>query len=243
MLAMLCGSGIDLLPFSPRRRERLDTPFGQMSAELEWLDVAGDELVALRRHGPDHQIPPHKVNYRANLWGLHAAGMRRCLAINTVGTLVAEFPPGSLALPDQLIDYSHGREHSFSDGSNELKHVEFEHPFDVALTRDVEAAAQRAGVTVRTGGVYGVTQGPRLETAAEIERLGRDGCSMVGMTAMPEAGLARELGVQYVSCAVAVNWAAGRGPGGEGIHGQIAEHSRVGFEAIARLLVALVGQS
>lgn len=243
MLAMLCGSGIDLLPFSSVRRRSIETPYGAMSADVEWLDVNGHELLALRRHGPGHGIPPHKVNYRANLWGLYHAGARQCLAVNAVGTLDPKFPPGTLAVPNQLIDYSYGREHSFSDGSNELQHVEFEFPFDAQLTGQVVAAAERAGITLQGQGVLGVTQGPRLETAAEIDRLGRDGCSMVGMTAMPEAGLARELGLSYASCAVAVNWAAGRGPAGQGIHGQIGEYSRAGFEAVAGVLAALVGQT
>jgi 5'-methylthioinosine phosphorylase len=243
MLAMLCGSGIDLLPFNPIRRRSVETPYGPMSAELEWLDVGGNELLALRRHGPDHRIPPHQVNYRANLWGLHAVGARQCLAVHTVGTLDTDFPPGTVALPSQLIDYSYGREHSYSDGSNELQHVEFDPPFDAKLTAQVVAAAHCAGVTLRIQGVYGVTQGPRLETAAEIDRLGRDGCTMVGMTAMPEAGLARELGLAYVSCAVAVNWAAGRSPLRQAIHGQIVEHSQAGFAVVAGLLAALAGQT
>ena len=243
MLAILCGSGIDLMPFSTVRRRSLDTPYGPMSASLEWLDIDGQELLVLRRHGPAHQIPPHRVNYRANLWGLYEAGARQCLAVHTVGTLDKDFPPGTVAMPSQLIDYSHGREHSYSDGSNELQHVEFEFPFDPPLTAEVVAAADRADVALRVGGVYGVTQGPRLETAAEIDRLARDGCTMVGMTAMPEAGLARELGLGYASCAVAVNWAAGRGPAGQAIHGQIIEHSQAGFALVAALLAVLAGQT
>ena len=240
MLAIVCGSGMDLLPFSVVRQQHLDTPYGSMSAALEWLDVGGYELLALRRHGPDHRLPPHKVNYRANLWGLHAAGARECLAIHTVGTLDSEFLPGTLALPNQLIDYTYGREQSFSDGSGDLQHVEFEPPFDEPLRSRVAAAAQRAGIRLQGQGVYGVTQGPRLETAAEIDRLDRDGCTLVGMTAMPEAGLARELGLAYASCAVAVNWAAGRGPDGEAIHGQIIAHSEAGFAAVAGVLKAWV---
>jgi len=236
MLAVMCGSGINLLPFELVRCRQIDTPYGAMSAQLQWLRVAGKELLVVRRHGEQHQIPPHRVNFRANLWGLRECGVSRCLALHAVGTLDPEFPPGTLRMPVQLIDYTYGREHSFVDGTAELVHVDFENPFDGELIKQVAAAADAAGVALPVGGVYGVTQGPRLETAAEIDRLERDGCTMVGMTAMPEAGLAREVGVGYASCAVAVNWAAGRGPAGEGIHSQITRHAEAGFGSLAGVL-------
>jgi len=241
MLAVMCGSGIDLFSFELVRCRQVDTPYGAMSAELQWLRVGGKELLTLRRHGEQHQIPPHRVNFRANLWGLRECGVSHCLALHAVGTLDPEFPPGTLRMPIQLIDYTYGREHSFVDGTAELVHVDFENPFDGELIQQVAVAADAAGVVLPVGGVYGVTQGPRLETAAEIDRLGQDGCTMVGMTAMPEAGLARELGVAYASCAVAVNWAAGRGPAGEGIHSQILRHAEAGFGSLAGVLAKWVG--
>jgi purine nucleoside phosphorylase len=180
------------------------------------------------------------VNYRANLWSLHQHGVRCCLAINSVGAIAPGFEPGALAIPDQLIDYTWGREHSFYDGSNdELDHVEFAEPLDSVLRGRIAAAAQAIGWSVRAG-VCGVTQGPRLETAAEISRLARDGCDMVGMTAMPEAALARELGIAYAVCAVAVNRAAGRDAGDMTIHAQIERHASVGMQRVAALLDALV---
>ena len=233
---MICGAGIELLPFEVTRVESIATPYGVMSAELQWLEVAGKPLLALRRHGADHQIPPHQINFRANVWGLRECGVSHCLAVHAVGSLDPEFAPGTLRLPAQLIDYTYGREHTYSDGTRQLDHVEFEPPFSEELIQNLQVAAEQAGVNVPAGGVYGVTQGPRLETAAEIDRMERDGCTMVGMTAMPEAGLARELAMPYASCAVAVNWAAGRGPAGVGIHGQIARHAEAGFGTLRKLL-------
>jgi purine nucleoside phosphorylase len=174
------------------------------------------------------------------MWSLHQHGVRRCLAINTVGSIDTGFHPGELAIPDQLIDYTWGREHSFYDGSNdELDHVEFTEPLDPELRGRIAAAAQALGCAVHVG-VYGVTQGPRLETAAEINRFERDGCTMVGMTAMPEAALARELGIDYAMCAVSVNYAAGRGSGDETIPAQFAQFAAIGMQRVGLLLDLLV---
>ncbi len=212
MLAIIGGSGL----YSPGDDFVLDealtpaTPYGEPSAEILLGRWRGVTLAFLSRHGPGHGIPPHRVNYRANLWALHAAGARRVIAVNAVGGITPELPPRTLALPDQIIDYTAGREHSFDaldDGP--VRHVDFSWPYSEALRAALVAAAERLGQKLVTSGTYGATNGPRLESAAEVERLKRDGCNMVGMTGMPEAGLARELDLDYACLALVVNWAAG----------------------------------
>jgi 5'-methylthioinosine phosphorylase len=188
------------------------TPYGSPSGPIRVGRIAGKRVAFLARHGEGHALPPHRVNYRANLWGLNELGARRVLAINTVGGITEGFGPRVLALPDQLIDYTWGRASSFWDGEDgELLHVDFGDPYTSSLRGAVRAAAARAGVTLADGGCYGATQGPRLETRAEIARMKRDGCDLVGMTGMPEAALARELGLEYACLAVVANWAAGCG--------------------------------
>jgi 5'-methylthioadenosine phosphorylase/5'-methylthioinosine phosphorylase len=205
--------------------------------------MAGHEVIFLARHGPPAApaIPPHRVNYRANLWALREAGVEHVLAINAVGGIAPAAGPGRLVLPDQLIDYTWGREHTYTGDSRfPLQHVEFTAPFSPALRERLLAAARAAGLDVMPAATYGVTQGPRLETAAEIDRLERDGCHVVGMTAMPEAGLARELDLSYAMCCVVVNRAAGRVPAGSTIHAQIAASLAEGMADTGALISALL---
>lgn len=190
----------------------LDTRFGAPSAPPRRVTIGSQPVLVLPRHGAAHDIAPHRINYRANLAALDACGVRSILSLNTVGVIPASVSPGSLAVPDQLIDYTWGREHSIRDGkAAALDHVDFTEPFSSDLRRRLLAAAAAAGIPCRDGGVYGVTQGPRLETAAEIDRLERDGVDYVGMTAMPETGIARELGIEIACLSMVVNAAAGRG--------------------------------
>lgn len=174
------------------------------------------EVIFLPRHGEDHQLPPHKVNYRANIAALKEQKVSAIYAVNVVGGINMEMCPGDLVIPDQIIDYTWGREHTYSDGprdgiENTLQHIDFTHPYDQTLRNNLLQQAINLGFHVHAGGVYGATQGPRLETAAEISRMQRDGCDIVGMTGMPEAALARELGVPYGCLALVVNMAAGLG--------------------------------
>jgi 5'-methylthioinosine phosphorylase len=201
------------------------------------VELAGHRIPCIARHGEGHAIAPHAVNYRANLWLLHQHGVRRCIAVNAVGGIASALEPGGIAVPAQLIDYTWGRAHSFHEPGEgrEVAHVDFAEPFDAALRSGLIAAGAACGEAVSEG-VYGVTQGPRLETAAEIDRMERDGCTMVGMTAMPEAGLARELGLGYAICAVIVNRAAGRGPKNVSIHSQLERHMAAGMQRARRLL-------
>ena len=212
MLAIIGGSGLTRLStLAVDRREVVRTPYGEPSSALVFGRIAGQAAVFLARHGHGHTIPPHRVNYRANLWALKDCGATVVIAVASVGGIRGHLP-GDLVLPHQLIDYTHGREQTFFDGGDrKVVHVDFTHPYAPWLREDCLAAAKDAAIPLADGGVYGAVQGPRLETAAEIDRMDRDGATMVGMTGMPEAGLARELELPYAAICVIVNHAAGRG--------------------------------
>lgn len=191
--------------------EDVDTAWGRPSAPVQHGRYAGRPVVFMARHGNPHRIPPHQVNYRANLQALSDAGVTRIIAVNAVGSINGAMGPASLVLPDQILDYTWGRGHTFFEGELEATaHIDFTWPYSASLRRHLRDGAHQAGIDLHDGGAYGCTQGPRLETAAEIRRLERDGCDLVGMTGMPEAALARELGVEYVSLCLVVNWAAGK---------------------------------
>jgi 5'-methylthioinosine phosphorylase len=212
MLAVIGGSGLYSLgeDFQILQQLSRQTPYGDTSAVPllgRWQEI---EVVFLPRHGAEHSVPPHAVNYRANLWALKQAGVDSIFSVNAVGGIGAGMSPGTLALPAQLIDYSSGREHSFFDGSDgSVRHVDFSQPYSATLRASLEQAGLQLGLTMVASGTYGCTNGPRFETAAEIERMRRDGCTMVGMTGMPEAALARELDIDYACLSIVVNWAAG----------------------------------
>ena len=212
-LAIIGGTGVyRLAALEDARAVQGDTPYGAPSGPVRVGRLAGRCVAFLARHGEGHSLPPHRVNYRANLWQLKSLGALRVLAVNTVGGITERFGPRVLALPDQLIDYTWGRTPSFWDGEGgEVLHVDFGDPYTPSLREAVRSAALRSSTELVDGGCYGATQGPRLETRAEIERMRRDGCDLVGMTGMPEAGLARELGLDYACLAVVANWAAGCG--------------------------------
>lgn len=235
-IGLIVGSGFESLRLDAIERREIETPYGQPSSAMMSVRIGGITAFMIARHGLEHRIAPHLVNYRANVWALHEAGVRHCLATNAVGTIAAEFSPGELAVPDQIIDYTSGRESSFAR-PDEVVHIELTEPFDAVLRGRLAAAIAACGYPVH-GGVYGVTQGPRLETAAEVDRLERDGCTMVGMTAMPEAALARELDMAYAVCAVGVNHAAGRSAGAP-IHGQIERYLAQGLDRAAAVLARM----
>ncbi|MBN8716971.1 MAG: S-methyl-5'-thioinosine phosphorylase [Xanthomonadales bacterium] len=213
-LAVIGGTGVYALgELAGVETHQPVTPYGAPSGPVRVGLYAGRRVAFLARHGEGHSLPPHRINYRANLAALKALGAQRVLALNTVGGITEGYGPRVLACPDQLIDYTWGRISTFcEEPGSEVLHVDFGDPYTLALRRQVLAAAARAGVAVVDGGCYGATQGPRLETRAEIARLRRDGCDLVGMTGMPEAGLARELGLDYACLAIVANWAAGAGP-------------------------------
>lgn len=213
MKAIIGGSGLGRIPeLRLLRREVVRTPFGDPSCALSFGMLGRSEIVFLARHGYGHTLAPHQINYRANLWALHAVGASAVLGVATVGGIREGLDPGMLALPDQLIDYTSGRASTYFEGpDNPVTHIDFTHPYDATLREGILAASQVAGQAVQVGGTYGCTQGPRLETAAEIRRMRNDGCDMVGMTGMPEAALARELNLPYATLAVVANHAAGLG--------------------------------
>jgi 5'-methylthioinosine phosphorylase len=214
-LAILGGTGLtSLRNLDIIRREVMHTPYGEPSGALTFGKLCGTEVVFLARHGYGHTIPPHMVNYRANIWALKHAGIRDVISVCAVGGIREDITPGSLVVPDQIIDYTWSRQHTFFEVDlTHVVHTDFTRPYCEAMRNTLFDGAQRAGIEIIDGGVYGATQGPRLESAAEINRMERDGCDMVGMTGMPEVALARELDLCYAACAVCANRAAGRGDG------------------------------
>jgi 5'-methylthioinosine phosphorylase len=213
MLGIIGGSGLTKLPgLSITHRQVMRTPYGEPSGPLTFGDLDGHPVVFMARHGHGHTIPPHLVNYRANLWALREQKVSHIVSVATVGGIHPELKPGDLCVPDQIIDYTHGRETTFIEYNGKpVTHLDFTWPYCEVMRQCCMAALRGANEPFMSGGVYGAVQGPRLETKAEIDRLARDGVDMVGMTGMPEAYLARELGLCYAAIAASVNWAAGRG--------------------------------
>ncbi|MGD8616301.1 MAG: S-methyl-5'-thioinosine phosphorylase, partial [Gammaproteobacteria bacterium] len=209
-IAIIGGTGLATLRnLEIRRREVMRTPYGEPSGPLLHGDLGDTEVVFLPRHGRGHTIPPHMVNYRANIWALRETGVQRVIAVAAVGGIRQDMAPGRLAFPDQIIDYTWSRMHTyFEQDLSQVTHVEFTEPYSAEVRGVLIEAARSLGLEAVENGTYGATQGPRLETRAEIDRMERDGCDLVGMTGMPEAALARELELEYACCAVIANWAA-----------------------------------
>ena len=220
MLGIIGGTGLAQLNcLQITRREIARTPYGEASQPLIFGNLAGVEVVFLARHGAGHTIPPHAVNYRANIWALHAVGVENLLAIATVGGIASHLKAGDIVLPNQMIDYTHGRNNTYHDGIElPVKHIDFTEPYSADIRQICIKAASNIKQPLLENGVYACVQGPRLETAAEINRLERDGATLVGMTGMPEAVLARELGLHYAAICPVVNQAAGRGDSSKGIN-------------------------
>lgn len=196
------------------RRQVMHTPYGEPSGVFTWGELFGHEVVFLARHGNRHTIPPHKVNYRANIWAMKNLGVDCVVAFAAVGGINPDMTPPKVVIPHQIIDYTYGRAHTyFEDDLDSVTHIDFTAPYCARARKGLIQAAKDADIKAIEYGVYGAMQGPRLETAAEIDRLERDGCDLVGMTGMPEAALARELDLSYATVAVVANAAAGRGDG------------------------------
>lgn len=234
MLAIIGGSGLtQLSSLDVTRRQVARTPYGEPSGVLTFGRICSEEVMFLARHGYGHAIPPHAVNYRANIWALKEYGATHIVSVASVGGIRGDLNPGDIVIPHQIIDYTWGRKSTYFDGNGTpVVHVDFTEPYDLELRRLFITAATTAGVNVKDGAVYGATQGPRLETAAEICRYERDGVDVVGMTGMPEAVLARELGVPYAAINLVANHAAGRGESAQGIH----------FERLEETLQAAMGK-
>jgi len=192
--------------------EKIKTPFGDPSASFIMGKIDNVDIVYLNRHGRGHHLAPHQVNYRANMFALKLLEVTHIIAIAAVGGITEKMSPMKCVVPDQIIDYTYGRLQTYNDGDEEeVKHIDFSYPFDDNLRKKIIHAITMAALDVETVATYGATQGPRLETIAEIRRLHQDGCDIVGMTAMPEAALARELDIDYANLSLVVNWAAGAG--------------------------------
>jgi len=215
LIAIIGGTGLTEYPdLIIEKEEMVETALGQASAPLIYGKLNGQSVVFLARHGHPHKLPPHKVNYRANILALKNAGVTGIIAVNAVGGITENMDAEAICIPDQIIDYTHGREDTFFDGQYKpLDHIDFTFPYDPPLCSKLNDAAQQAGVAVQMKGIYGATQGPRLETIAEINRMEKDGCDVVGMTGMPEAVLARELNMPYACLSLVVNKAAGKSDG------------------------------
>ncbi len=235
-IAIIAGTGFRELNI-PDAAQPIEagTPFGQPSGPiLRWMNL-GHEILFLPRHGLDGSVPPHKVNYRANVWAIHQAQAEYVLAVNAVGGIASDAQPGMLVIPDQLVDYTWGRPQTFFDGDKDtLTHIEFTLPYCESFRRRLIELAGELKLQFLATGTHAVTQGPRLETAAEVNRLSRDGCDVVGMTGMPEAALARELELRYACCAVVVNRAAGTGD--ISVHAEIDRYLNQGMEQVSRLV-------
>lgn len=235
MLAIIGGSGLtQLSTLAETRHIAARTAYGEPSCPLALGRIDGREVLFLARHGEAHSIPPHQVNYRANIQALKDAGATRIASVASVGGIRRDFGPGTLVVPDQIIDYTWGRAATFFEGpSAPVTHIDFTQPYSAGLRRAILAAAKACGEAIADGGCYGATQGPRLETAAEIARMERDGADLVGMTAMPEAALAREAGLEYAAIAVVANPAAGKAGSGQAI--SVAAMEAVLAEAMQRV--------
>ncbi|MCW5619896.1 MAG: S-methyl-5'-thioinosine phosphorylase [Burkholderiales bacterium] len=243
MLGIIGGTGLtQLANLEVTRREVVRTPWGEPSGALTFGQINGRDVIFLARHGYGHTIPPHMVNYRANIWALQARGATEVVSVASVGGIRADLGPGVIAVPHQIIDYTWGRKSTFYEGDERgVVHVDFTHPYCAALRARCLEAARTANQPIVDGGVYACSQGPRLETAAEIDRMEGDGADMVGMTGMPEAGLARELELCYATIAVVANYAAGRATSSAGIRmDEINATLQTALSKVRRIIEALV---
>lgn len=241
-LAIIGGSGLTRMEsLEITRREVVNTPYGEPSSPLIHGNFNGIEIVFLPRHGAGHTIPPHKINYRANIWAIKHIEVDYVVGMATVGGIRDDMTPGAIAIPDQIIDYTWGRGHTFFENDlAQVTHIDFTEPYCEKLRSALIKAAEHAGMEIIKNSTYGATQGPRLETAMEVKRLQNDGCDIVGMTGMPEAALARELGLCYAHCSVVANRAAGKGVGPI-IMEEIEINMKNGMAKVYTLLLKLGG--
>jgi len=241
LIGIIGGSGLcDYPGLTITDTVEIETPYGLPSSSLILGNLGQHNVVFLPRHGSNHAIAPHRINYRANIDAMKQVGVTQILAVAAVGGITADYGPGTLAIPDQIIDYTHGREQSFfSDDFSSDKHIDFTWPYDETMRLNILKAANSLEQAIIDGGTYGAVQGPRLETAAEIRRMAQDGCDLVGMTGMPEACLAREAGLDYATLAVVANWAAGIDEGEltmQQIHDTLAQ----GIDSVRALIARVI---
>ncbi len=240
-IGIIGGTGLtEIKGLEIRGEKKIKTPFGKPSAAYVIGKLKGKAVIFLARHGNPHRYPPHKVNYRANIWGFKKLGVKNIISIAAVGGITKKMSPAHIAIPDQIIDYSYGRKHSFfAKNLEEVTHIDFTYPYTKKLRNQLISLASKKNIAISPIATYGCTQGPRLETAAEILRLENDGCDIVGMTGMPEAGLARELEINYATIAVVANWGAGKSAG-EITMEEIHQHLSKGMRNAVQLLTMFI---
>jgi 5'-methylthioinosine phosphorylase len=243
MLALIGGTGLDTIEgLAVESYEDIVTPYGSMSAPIAICTLNDKKIAFLPRHGENHSIPPHLINYRANIWGLSHMAVTDIISIATVGSIKDDLNPGSIVIPSQIIDYTYGREHTFFEGKAEpVNHIDFTYPFTLSLAEHLLKISKGLSLNASLGGAYAAVQGPRLETKAEIDRYERDGATIVGMTCMPEASLARELEINYAAICPVANQAAGRGSSIDGIsHQDITQKSKGMMNDVMRIVASLI---
>lgn len=243
MFGIIGGTGLDKIEgLTVEKYEPIETPYGETSEPLTFGSFGNQKIIFLARHGKNHSIPPHLINYQANIWGLHSAGVKNLIAINTVGSIKTEFMPGDFVFPNQIIDYTYCRKNTFSDGvKKSVNHIDFTYPFDDNLRNQFSKISNLLKLKNHVNAVYASVQGPRLESAAEINRYENDGVNIVGMTGMPEASLAREIGLNYAIICPVANHAAGRGLNKAGItHEEISVNSEKMSKNIANLIKGII---
>ncbi len=238
-IAIIGGTGLtSLTELKNLDYKSVDTPYGMPSSSLAYGELDDTEIIFLCRHGDDHSIPPHIINYCANIWALRSIGVTHIIAVSSVGGINPRIPPNRIIIPDQLIDYTYSRKHTFFEGApDQVTHIDFTQPYCIELRQSIVQAAKECQLEIYSEGVYGATHGPRLETAAEINRMERDGCDIVGMTGMPEAALAKELELCYATISLCANWAAGRSKDEISID-EIRKTVEVGMQSVKQLLRA-----
>ena len=244
MFGVIGGTGLDKIEgLVVEKHETIKTPYGETSEPLAFGSIAGQLMIVfIARHGKNHSIAPHLINYQANIWALHSVGVKNLIGINTVGSIDTKLLPGDFVFPDQIIDYTYSRKNTFFDGvDNPIQHIDFTYPFDSNLRNHFSKASRILDLKFHTSGVYACVQGPRLESAAEINRYENDGADIIGMTGMPEASLAREIGLNYALICPVANHAAGRGLNKDGIsHEEINENSEKMASNIENLIKGII---
>ena len=208
-IGVIGGSGLYQIPgLMIKEYINLTTPFGSPSDTYMIGVLSGKEIVFLPRHGLKHHIPPHRINYRANIWGFKELGVEQIISVSAAGGIGFDIRPGMIIIPDQILDMTNGRDSTFYDG-DEVVHIDFTEPYCPELRDALFRGGEHSGIELRNSGIYVCMNGPRLETKAEIKMFLNMGVDIVGMTAMPEAALAREAEVCLAGVVVVTNYAAG----------------------------------
>lgn len=209
-IGVIGGSGLyEIKGFVLKKKRTISTPYGKPSDQYLTGTMGKTEIIFLPRHGSHHNIPPHMINYRANIWGFRKLGVDRILSISAAGGINKGLKPGDIVISDQILDMTKERKSTYYDGKEGVIHIDFTEPYCPELRRILLKAGRQKRLSLKNGGTYVAVEGPRLETASEIKSFSILGGDIVGMTGMPEAALARELEICYAGISVVANYAAG----------------------------------